>query len=605
MTGAILISVLIVTAAPDLSRQVPADYKINAYLNDSTHTISGTEAVTFLNPTEKPLNSIAFHLYPNAFKDTSTVYCREDRYSRQKVEGGNISRIDLNRIAVYGREISENGYSIDGTRLYIDLERPLLPGRKIDIELEFEILMPKMMRHFGYDTDGAYLIAHCFPILCGYQKGRLVDWEYHANSEFFSDFSFYDVTIELPDDFKAVSTGGASRVSETDSSAVWKVHADTVIDFAMVCGRGFEEFESEMDGIVLRYLLKKNHADLFPAADSVTGNSLQFCGNLLFPYPYAEFALADVGFTNAGLELPGLIVISIFESEEKMKETFLKRTVAHEVAHQWFYSAIATNEFEEPWLDEGFASFLEFKISRKYGFDKFPIVFSNYFISERTLRRLVTLADVPEYPINLKSWDYPDRPSYIAAVYGRAWMVLQALDNTLGDSVFADGLKRFADDYRFKHPHREDLLESLSASSSVDLTGFDDMFIDGTARVDYSVENLEFEKGEASSDSAKTGFTTYVTIERKLGGILPQTVAVRFEDGSVATKIWDGRDRTVRLEFESNSRPLFASIDKEVSYSIDENINNNTVYVDGHTSRMISFEWDTLFIIEFLASIFL
>jgi hypothetical protein len=48
MIGAVLISVMIVSAAPDLSPEVPAAYEINAYLNDSSHTISATEAVTFL-----------------------------------------------------------------------------------------------------------------------------------------------------------------------------------------------------------------------------------------------------------------------------------------------------------------------------------------------------------------------------------------------------------------------------------------------------------------------------------------------------------------------------------------------------------------------------
>jgi hypothetical protein len=185
MTGAILISIFFIATAPDLSQELPAAYQIKAYLNDSTHTISGTEAVTFLNPTEKPLNTISFHLYPNAFGDTSSVYCREDRHTRDRVAGGNNSGIDIQKISVYGREIGGNGYRIDGTRLYIDLERPLLPRRKIDIGLEFEILIPEMIGHFGYDSDGAYLIAHCFPILCGYQKGLGIPRQQRVFLQFF------------------------------------------------------------------------------------------------------------------------------------------------------------------------------------------------------------------------------------------------------------------------------------------------------------------------------------------------------------------------------------------------------------------------------------
>jgi hypothetical protein len=166
-------------------------------------------------------------------------------------------------------------------------------------------------------------------------------------------------------------------------------------------------------------------------------------------------------------------------------------------------------------------------------------------------------------------------------------------------------LKTFAVNYRFKHPDQEDFFTSMSASSSVDLTEFVGMFVEGTARVDYAIEKIKFERIKAAGDSGITKFSTYVTIERKLGGSLPQTVTVGFDDGAELTQIWDGKDRTRRIEFEGNSRPLWASIDKEISYAIDENMNNNTIYLEGHMSRMISFEWDAIFIIEFLASIFL
>jgi len=605
MIAAVLLSAIVYMSTANLSAQVPTAYEINAYLNDSTHTITGTEKATFINPTSRNLDTIAFHLYPNAFKDTSSVYCREDGRARVAVERGNVSNIDISNVTINDRIIGESRYKIDGTRLYIDLDRPLSPKSEIDIKLDFEILIPKMIGHFGYDSDGDYLIAHCFPILCGYQKSRLIDREYHANSEFFSNFSYYDVTIELPEEFKTVSTGELVRKSKTDSTAIWHARADTVIDFALVCGADFIAFESEINGISLKYLLKEKHADLYPLADSIVKSSLQFCGDYLYPYPYGAFSFADVGFTNAGLELPGLIVAGFFGSDENITKVFLKKTIAHKTAHQWFYATVATNEFEEPWLDEGFTSFLEFRIAQEYGFDKFPILFSNFLNSDRSMRRFFSLAEGTKYPINLKSWNYPDRKSYTAAVYGRAWMVLQALENIIGDSTFADALKIFANSYRFKHPDQKDLFESISESSSHDLTEFIEMFVDGTSRVDYAIESAEFEKSESAGDSGAAEYIVYVNIERKYDGILPQVVTLGFEDGTEIYKKWDGKDRMARIVFEAKSIPVYASIDKNISYAIDENINNNTIYLKGHVTRMISFEWDTIFIIEFLASIFL
>ncbi len=489
--------------------------------------------------------------------------------------------------------------------MYINLGRPLSRGSKIDVTMEFEILIPRMLGHFGYDSDGDYLVAHCFPILCGYQKDRLIDWEYHSNSEFFSNFSYYDITIELPKDFKAVSSGEISKESETDSTFIWHARADTVIDFAFVCGAGMLEYESEFNGVTLKYLIKEKHEESYLVVDSTVKNSLQFCGDYLYPYPYKTFSFADAGFTNAGLELPGLIVAGFFGSDKAFSANLLKKTIAHETAHQWFYATIATNEFEEPWLDEGFASNIEFKISREYGFEEFPFLFSNYQISDRTMRRLFALAEEARYPINLKSWDYPDWQSYIAAVYGRAWMVLLALENAIGDSAFAEALKIFAGDYRFRHPDQEDLIESLSNSSSKDLAGFVEMFIDGTSRVDYAVESMEFEKNENEGDSGGSEYIVHVDVVRKYDGILPQVIVLGLEDGTEIYENWDGKERFKRITFKANSVPLYASLDRKISYAIDENRNNNTVYRKGHVTRMISFEWDAIFIIEFLASILL
>lgn len=605
MIAPVLLSLLLVASPPDISKEIPAAYSIEVSLNDSTHILSGSEKISYLNPTSHNLTSIAFHLYPNAFKDTSTVYCREDADMRKRVEQGNVSKTDVYNIRIDDAAVEEDEYRIDGTRLYIDLEKPLSPGARIEISLDFETLIPRMMGHFGYDTDGDYLVAHCMPILCGYQKDRLIDREYHANSEFFSNFSYYDVILRLPGEFKAVSSGVLTKDSESDSMTEWHAVADTVIDFAFVCGQDYAEFESKSDSISLKYLIKERHKDLFPAVDSTVKNSLGYCGEQLFPYPYRVFSVAEIGFGQAGLELPGLIISGIFSYGGDIDDVMLKKTIAHETAHEWFYATVATNEFEEPWLDEGFASFMERKIALAYGFDAFPVFFSDYLVSDMSVTRFFALSEKARYPVDLKSWDYPDRQSYTAAVYGRGWMVLQVLENVLGDSTFAEALKNYAEEYRFRYPDRQDFLQIMSQSSSQNLDEFNRMFIEGTARVDYGIESARYEIVKPKADSGKTVYKIYVDVVREYGGILPQVVTVGLEDGTVIRKNWDGGERIKQFTIEAESIPVYVSIDKTISYALDENINNNSAYFKGHVTRMVSFEWDVIFIIEFLASIIL
>ena len=61
-----------------------------------------------------------------------------------------------------------------------------------------------------------------------------------------------------------------------------------------------------------------------------------------------------------GMEYPTLVTGASAQSDNPGYE--LERTLVHEIAHQYWYGLIASNEFEEAWLDEGFTSYTEDKL---------------------------------------------------------------------------------------------------------------------------------------------------------------------------------------------------------------------------------------------------
>jgi hypothetical protein len=598
----LLVALSVITSQPVISPEIPASYEIEAVLDDSSHVLTGSEIVKFVNPTSKPLDKIAFHLYPNAFKDTTTVFCRESDRIKSSVARGNTASMDVDNIKLFDESIDTSKYYIDGTRLYIELDNVLPPERHIEISMDFNMQIPRLDERFGYDNDGNYILTHWFPILCGYQKDRLIDWEYHAESEFFSNFAYFDISIQIPDDFVLGSTGSAVKDSVSGSEAVWHVRADSVITFAISCGPEFELFESDTLGVNIIYLLNKKNIHLYETADPVVKFSLDKFSDLLFPYPYDELTIVDINAFASGMEQPGLIVIDFPKDDEGINGQILKATLAHEIAHQWFYAVIATNEFEEAWLDEGFTSYLEYYVGREAGYNKLSLLFSNYFASYSSMERLLTLSQESKYPINLKSWDYPNLQTYSSAVYGRAWLVLQALHKASGDSLFFSTLKDFANEYRFKHPDQSDILNFIDNRYEQDMSRFFDQFINGTARVDYSIESINFSKVE-NVDANQ--FATTVRIERKRDGILPQDVTIVLENGETLSEKWDGESRVIDTKFVSDSRPVYATLDFEGSYFFDENLNNNSLYLESNIMRLISFEWDIEFIFEFLMVLFL
>src|SRR5262249_1687969 len=94
--------------------------------------------------------------------------------------------------------------------------QPLGPGETAKVQIEWESQLPRVRRRTGYKDD-FLLVAQWFPKLGVYEAGR--GWnchQFHANTEFFSDYGAYDVTLDLPieDEGKIAAWG----VKYTDSA---------------------------------------------------------------------------------------------------------------------------------------------------------------------------------------------------------------------------------------------------------------------------------------------------------------------------------------------------------------------------------------------------
>ena len=593
---------IMAAAFVSLSPQVPVSYQLDAKLEISTNMISGVENIKFLNPTPDTLDRICFHLYPNAFRDTATVFCRENAQIRADVASGNISELKISELKIDSLRIDSSAITESGTLYYVRLPAKLSPGESIYISLKFDLKIPKARERFGYNELGNYLLSYWHPILAGYQKGRLVDFEYHANSEFFSNFSSYDVRLDIPSGFKIGATGELAEVSKDSSRTIWEAHADTVLDFAFACGPAFELSESDTLGINLRYMLEKGHAKYGPATDAMTKFSLLYNSERFFKYPYKTFTLVDFESGAEGMELPGMVVIRYPDTRMFSNgKSMLDLTIAHEITHEWFYATIASNEAEEPWLDEGVTSYVTERLLDSAGdtLGQFDIL--GYKFKFNVFERLAALMSKGEYPINLKSWDYPDDAAYGINVYNRSTLVLKSLEELAGQSSMDSALGAYARQYRFRHPDLSDFENAISSHSGIDLSRFYAQYISGTSRVDYGIRSLSY-KSIATADSAKK-YEVSLKIARELDGILLQKIALTLENGNRIDTTWeDTIARVATLKFYTDSRPQFAAL---TGYALDENIANNSMYVDSFGSRLISFEWDSVFMVEFFLSLIL
>jgi hypothetical protein len=264
----------------------------------------------------------------------------------------------------------------------------------------------------------------------------------------------------------------------------------------------------------------------------------------------------------------------------------------HEFGHGYWYGIVASNEFEEAWLDEGINSYSEIKaMERYYGRDRSMVDLGPVKISDLVMAR-ASVIGVPKLdPIVRNSWEFANGGSYSANVYQKAALTLLTLEGYLGEDVMAKVMKTYYERWKFKHPRSEDFFAVAEEVSGQELDWFFDSFFKTADKLDYAVGSLrstEVRKplgnfgsgqGDAAKGEAKNAPKTYeseVVIVRRGELVFPQEILVVFENGEEVRERWDGKDRWRRFEYTKPVRLKMACVDPEFKVSLDINQINNS-----------------------------
>src|SRR5699024_9396961 len=114
--------------------QQHVDYQIEVDVNVNNYQYTGTQTLEYTNNSPDTLQRVFYHLYLNAFQPNSEMDIRsrtiadpdgrvKDRIS--KLEPHEIGYTQPTKLTHDGEEIN---YSVHGTVLKVDLDKPILPG---------------------------------------------------------------------------------------------------------------------------------------------------------------------------------------------------------------------------------------------------------------------------------------------------------------------------------------------------------------------------------------------------------------------------------------------------------------------------------------------
>ncbi|GGG16013.1 M1 family metallopeptidase [Paenibacillus aceti] len=561
------------------------EYHINVKLDEQEGTLSGSETLTWTHPGKKAVNELYLHLYPNAFESSETTFMKES--------GGKLRSDAMPKDGWGAMELTEirttDGISLlhrvqyiqpdDGNPKDRTLARVRLPisvhsGETVTLKIKFTVKLPKVFARMGKAGDFV-MAGQWFPKLSVYEpagtRGRATEgWnlhQYHGSSEFYSDFGIYSVMIDVPEDYTVAATGFPTK-STRDQNGRKLVHyyADDVHDFAWAASPNFiyaeEPFSSDtVPGVRIKLYLDPLHKDLkeryFYAAKVALANFSKWYGR----YPYSTLSIvvppADANGAG-GMEYPTLVT-SFGAKSDSPDYNELERTIIHEIAHQYFYGMIASNEFEEAWLDEGFASYAEDKLMAQ----------------EFTINPpLPVQASIITSPASLTqpAWKYGSSDAYAQNAYYRGKLVLIDIEKQVGAKTMRRIMYSYSLKYRFKHPTTTDFQRVVEQVTGRSWKEYFNQYVYSDQMADFSVDRIQVHPVASSEGAA---YESVVDIHRKGANYPKITILLTFKDGHSLRKDWNVDNDTLQIKVQYKAPVDWVQIDPEYTLALENKHINN------------------------------
>lgn len=406
----------------------PASYKIDAEYAESPRVISGTQSMRYVNAEGRPLESLRFNLWTN-----------------EKVFTERGGGTDVSEVSVNGRQAF---FDVEGTGLEVELPSPLPDGQGAKVELEFETRIPEIAAPFGHNS-GVSALGVWYPVLAVHDKNG---WNRNPATDFgepyFSEAADYRVNLTLPEHLTSVATGTEEDRSASGGKKTITYEADSVRDFALAVSEEFTRLSRNVNGTRVNvYHLPSSEFRAERALD-MASRSLRRFSNLYGAYPYDELDVVDAPL-RTGMEYSALVFTGMSNTSDSLFQT----VVPHEVAHQWWYVQVGSNQFEEPWLDESLATYSEWLFTGDAA-TRFPQPVQ------------------PEVPLGSPVNASPDQAAYEESTYLYGAQLYRDLSRKIGEKTLIRGLRSYVSQNRYGISTEEDLVRTLSKAAGQDLAPF-------------------------------------------------------------------------------------------------------------------------------------
>ncbi len=447
-------------------------YNIDAKVDTKNKTVDATETLAYKNLTGQPQDTFPFHLYLNAFRPQSTFSLEahqggtrgggENSYPPEKIGAITISQLSVDGVGDLTGQMQfiapDDGNMQDHTVMQVKLPRAIAPGETVTFRMKFHDQFPVSIERNGYKRD-FIMGGQWFPKVGVWWHGAWNCHQYHASSEFFADFGVYNVKLNIAKRYIVGASGVPTGEQDMgDGTKSLSFYGEDIHDFAWAASPHFlvsdDTFQGSMGPVKLHALVLASHANQSQRYLSILKRTMQKFDEWYGPFPYKQMTLIDPEPDSQifGMEYPTLITggTSWLDPDWVLANEVVTE---HEFGHQYWYGMVATNEFEDAWMDEGINSYTEVKVmAALFGKDTSVVNGNTVALSDLETQRASYLG-IPDFdPLTRWSWKYVNSNSYGAISYGKTTTVLTTLEAVVGEQAMNNAMRTYFMRYRFQHP---------------------------------------------------------------------------------------------------------------------------------------------------------
>ena len=590
--GALIFNLLLITLSAQQNQnwQQKVDYKMNIDVDDKSFQYDGEMNLIYENNSPDALNKVYFHLYYNAFQPGSAMDYRlqniPDPDGRMVINKGTRENPQFeSKIAQLKPEdmgfqkiksIQQNGkelkYKISGTIMEVTLAQSIAPNSKANFQLKWNAQVPQIIRRGGKNSSEGvdFSMSQWYPKMAQYDKeGWHLD-EY-IGREFIAPFGNFDVKIQIQKDYVIGASGKLQNPNEVkgytqnpklptqNTKATWHFKAENIHDFVWAADKEYVVSKQQVPDGPEVYFVHLNKDDInenWAKAQDATVKYFQFMNNYFGKYPWSTYSIIQGGdggmeygtatLVTGGRDLDGLIGV-----------------IFHEASHSWFQQLYGINETFNEWMDEGFTSYAEQLATLN--------VFNKTIEPNPNMDAYATYFNLAksgvEEPMSLLADYYNYNYAYSVEAYIKGQVYLIQLGYIIGEDNLKKTFKEFYNEWKFAHPDANDFKRVAEKVSGLNLKWYNNLFINTTRTINYSVQNVNNSSIELKNLS---NFTMPVDlyVEYKDGSkelfYIPN-LELRGEKPAENLEIYQNMKRTVLAPWAWTNPDYSVKISKEVS----------------------------------------